>query len=123
MKGNVTRLQMTTNEDGVDCLLSNRWWGLPRLRGMKSKRSETTNDYKLRGRSLKSEFENRARPNRFPYCIVVEGTQERTKIRVVLRSSLCFAMYSVSYSVVSRLYIYIYKRRMGILLLTVLENQ
>jgi hypothetical protein len=56
-------------------------------------------------------------------CIVVEGTQERTKIRVVLRSSLCFAMYSVSYSVVSRLYIYIYKRRMGILLLTVLENQ
>ena len=29
---------------------------------------------------------------------------ERTKMRVVLRSSLYFCMYSVSYSVVSRLY-------------------
>jgi hypothetical protein len=33
-----------------------------------------------------------------------KGTQKRTKIKVVLRSSLCFAMYSVSYSVASRLY-------------------
>ena len=30
--------------------------------------------------------------------------QTRTKIKVVLRSSLCFCMYSVSYSIVSRLY-------------------
>jgi hypothetical protein len=33
-----------------------------------------------------------------------EGNTERTKIKVVLRSSLYFCMFSVSYSVVSRLY-------------------
>ena len=35
---------------------------------------------------------------------VIKGTQKRTKIKVVLRSSLCFCMYSVSYSTDSRLY-------------------
>ena len=33
-----------------------------------------------------------------------EGTQKRTKIKVVLRSSLYLFMHSTSYSIVSRLY-------------------
>ena len=38
-------------------------------------------------------------------CILATtGIQTRTKIKVVLRSSLSFCMYSVSYSIVSRLY-------------------
>ena len=32
---------------------------------------------------------------------VIKGMQQRTKIKVVLRSSLYFCIYSVSYSVVS----------------------
>jgi hypothetical protein len=36
--------------------------------------------------------------------VAIAGMQKLTKIKVVLRSSLCFAMYSVSYSAVSRLY-------------------
>ena len=34
-----------------------------------------------------------------------EGARKPTKIKVVFRSSLCFCMYSASYSIVSRLYI------------------
>ena len=37
-----------------------------------------------------------------PHCELRNA--ERTKMRVVLRSSLYFCMYSVSYSIVSRLY-------------------
>ena len=37
-------------------------------------------------------------------CIATTGIRTRTKIKVVLRSSLSFCMYSVSYSIVSRLY-------------------
>ena len=38
-------------------------------------------------------------------CISIKGKEKHTKIKVVLRSSLYFCMYSVSYSSVSRLYI------------------
>jgi hypothetical protein len=48
--------------------------------------------------------ENKSARERSQRCIAAKGTQEPTKIKAVLRSPLCFVMYSVSYSGVSRLY-------------------
>jgi len=48
--------------------------------------------------------ENRPAYERGQRCTVTRSLQKRTKIKVVLRSSLCFSMYSVSCSVASRLY-------------------
>jgi hypothetical protein len=48
--------------------------------------------------------ENRPAWERGQRCLGAKIMQKRTKIKVVLRSSLYFCMFSVSYSVVSRLY-------------------
>jgi hypothetical protein len=49
--------------------------------------------------------ENKPARERSQCCIAAKGTQEPTKIKAVLRSPLCFVMYPVLYSGVSRLYI------------------